>query len=93
MLDQLVTFPTQVRGNILDLCLTNITERVLAVSEGGWLGQIDHELVEILINADGGDVTWKEKKNRFPVKSANLFILLKCASSALCVNKNTCALK
>jgi len=38
MLEQLITFPTQVRGNILDLVFTNMPERVSDITEEGRLG-------------------------------------------------------
>jgi Endonuclease-reverse transcriptase len=41
-LEQLMTFPTHVRGNVLDLLLTNIPERVLNVHDAGRLGNSDH---------------------------------------------------
>ena len=63
MLDQLVTFPTQVRGNVLDLVLTNIPERVVEVCEGGRLGQSDHEMVSVKVSCGAGRVIVKEVKN------------------------------
>jgi hypothetical protein len=66
MLDQLVTFPTQVRGNILDLVLTNIPERVSEVSAGGRLGQIDHEIINVVLTLGGrggGSEVVKEVRN------------------------------
>jgi hypothetical protein len=63
MMDQLVTFPTQVRGNILDLCLTNVPARVVSVIEGGRLGQSDHEMIEILVRAENARPEVKEVKN------------------------------
>ena len=42
MLEQLVKFPTHLKGNILDLVLTNIPERVTEVEEVGRLGSSDH---------------------------------------------------
>jgi hypothetical protein len=45
MMEQLVTFPTQVKGNTLDLVITNIPERVDEVSEQGRLGKSDHVII------------------------------------------------
>jgi hypothetical protein len=45
MMDQLVSFPTQVKGNILDLVVTNIPERINEVSEHGCLGKSDHVII------------------------------------------------
>ena len=42
MLEQLVKFPTHLKGNILDLVLTNVPERVHEVEEVGRLGASDH---------------------------------------------------
>ena len=39
---QLVKFPTHLKGNILDLVLTNIPERVTEVEDVGMLGTSDH---------------------------------------------------
>ncbi len=38
LMEQMVEFKTQVRGNLLDIVLTNVPERVVEVSEGGRLG-------------------------------------------------------
>ena len=42
---QMVDFSTQVRGNILDLVITNMPERVLEVREEGRLGESDHVMI------------------------------------------------
>ncbi len=44
-MEQLVDFPTQVKGNILDLIVTNIPERFEDVSEHGQLGKSDHFMI------------------------------------------------
>jgi Reverse transcriptase (RNA-dependent DNA polymerase)/Endonuclease-reverse transcriptase len=44
-LEQLVNFPTHVRGNTLDLLLTNIPERVSNVYDAGRLGRSDHCII------------------------------------------------
>jgi endonuclease/exonuclease/phosphatase family metal-dependent hydrolase len=44
-LQQLVDFPTHTRGNVLDLILTNVPERVENVREGGRVGRSDHVIV------------------------------------------------
>ncbi len=41
----MVDFPTHVRGNILDLVLTNIPERIDEVMEAGRLGKSDHVII------------------------------------------------
>ncbi len=49
-LEQLVTFQTQVRGNILDLLLTNIPDRVSDVKAIGRLGKSDHTMVSFNVS-------------------------------------------
>ena len=44
-LEQLVNFPTHVKGNILDLLLTNVPDRFLEVSNEGRLGNSDHCMI------------------------------------------------
>jgi hypothetical protein len=44
-MEQLVDFPTQVKGNTLDLVITNIPERVSEVFEAGRLGKSDHSII------------------------------------------------
>ncbi len=46
-LEQLITFPTHVKGNILDLVLCNNPEKILAVSSCGRLGRSDHEMIVV----------------------------------------------
>ena len=50
LMSQLVDFSTQVKGNILDLVLTNIPERILEVREEGRLGKSDHSMIVIEIS-------------------------------------------
>ncbi len=42
MMEELVNFPTHLKGNTLDLVITNMPERVDEVVEGGRLGRSDH---------------------------------------------------
>ncbi len=64
LMEQMVEFKTQVRGNLLDLVLTNVPERVVEVSEGGRLGQSDHEIINIKISDGRGQQgSDKEVKN------------------------------
>jgi hypothetical protein len=44
-MEQLVSFPTQVRGNTLDLVLTNIPDRVQDIKSIRRLGRSDHNMV------------------------------------------------
>jgi len=45
MMEQLVEFPTQVKGNTLDLVITSIPERIEEVCEAGRLGKSDHTVI------------------------------------------------
>ena len=40
--EQMVAFPTHVRGNILDLVITNCPSSILAISDAGRIGKSDH---------------------------------------------------
>jgi hypothetical protein len=44
LMEQLLTFPTKIRGNILDLVLTTIPERKTGVMEAGRLGGSDYTM-------------------------------------------------
>ena len=45
LMSQLVEFSTQIKGNILDLVLTNMPERISEVREEGRLGKSDHCMI------------------------------------------------
>ena len=62
LLEQLVDFPTHSRGNVLDLVLTNIPERVTEVTEVGKLGSSDHSMM--LATVTTGSENRKEKDGR-----------------------------
>jgi len=51
-MQQLVDFPTQVRGNILDLLITNVPERIEEIFEIGRLGKSDHVMILTAITID-----------------------------------------
>ena len=61
-LDQMVSFSTHTKGNILDLLLTNIPERVLNVEEMGHLGHSDHSMILATIGVSGGGGHTPEKE-------------------------------
>ena len=44
-LEQMVEFPTHIRGNLLDLVLTNAPENILSVEGLGNLGNSDHTII------------------------------------------------
>ena len=48
-MDQLVTFPTHARGNILDLLLTNTMGSILEISDQGRLGNSDHTMILVTV--------------------------------------------
>ena len=60
-LEQLVDFGTHIKGNTLDLVLTNIPERVLNVEECGRLGHSDHSMIMVTVAVSSGGGT-KEKE-------------------------------
>jgi len=49
LLEQMVDFPTHIKGNCLDLVLTNIPERILSIEEMGRLGSSDHEMICVTV--------------------------------------------
>ena len=53
-LDQMVTFATHTKGNILDLVLTDRSDRILSVNSHGRLGKSDHEILTIELDAGRG---------------------------------------
>jgi len=59
----MMNFATHIKGNCLDLMLTNIPERVMDVSEGGRLGSSDHEMVDISVRTGGFQGSAKMVKN------------------------------
>jgi hypothetical protein len=48
-MEQLVMFSTHIRGNTLDLVLTDMPERIHTISDEGWLGARDHSLIMISV--------------------------------------------
>jgi Reverse transcriptase (RNA-dependent DNA polymerase)/Endonuclease-reverse transcriptase len=54
LLEQLVTCSTHVRGNILDLVITDSPERVLDISEEGRLGSSDHVMLLTRVTVGAG---------------------------------------
>jgi hypothetical protein len=79
-LEQLVAFPTHIRGNCLDLLLTKIPERVENVRCMGRLGSSDHVMVqaEILVGRQQEQQTgmvknwWKADWTRMKDEMANV---------------------
>jgi len=54
-MQQLVDFPTQVRGNILDLLITNVPERIEEMYDIGRLGKSDHMMIMAAITMDAAE--------------------------------------
>jgi hypothetical protein len=54
LMEQLVPFSTHVRGNTLDLVLTDIPERVVEVTEEGRLGASDHVILMTTVTIKAG---------------------------------------
>ena len=50
LMTQMVDFSTQVRGNILDLVVTNMPERLTDVREEGRLGRSDHSMIVVEVS-------------------------------------------
>jgi hypothetical protein len=49
LLEQMIDFPTHIKGNCLDLVLTNIPERIISIEEMGHLGSSDHEMICVTV--------------------------------------------
>jgi len=62
-MEQLVTFSTQVRGNVLDLVLTNIPERIRDISDKGRLSSSDHIMLKVSVEVGPRREVVKEVKN------------------------------
>ncbi len=60
LLVQMVEFSTHNRGNILDLVLTNIPERVIVFTDNSRLGRSDH--VMLMVSVQVGKVQQPAKK-------------------------------
>jgi hypothetical protein len=65
LMTQLVDFPTHIKGNILDLVITNMPERVLEVREEGRLGKSDHSIlaIELSVNRGGAETRADMRKD------------------------------
>jgi hypothetical protein len=67
LLEQIVDFPTHIKGNCLDLILTNMRERLYDETDVGNLGSSDHVMIScsIVINDDDVDtakttINWRK---------------------------------
>jgi hypothetical protein len=59
---QMVDFPTHTKGNILDLVITNMPERILEVREEGRLGKSDHSILVVEVSVGRGEEKKEEVK-------------------------------
>jgi hypothetical protein len=55
LMEQLVEFPTHLKGNTLDLLITNIPERVVEVTDEGRLGKSDHVVIVAKVTVNRRD--------------------------------------
>ena len=62
-MEQLVTFSTQVRGNVLDLVLTNIPDRMREICDEGRLSSSDHTMLKVSVEVGPLREVVKEVKN------------------------------
>jgi hypothetical protein len=60
-LSQLVNFATHIKGNLLDLVITNCPHKILSVQESGRLGRSDHEMIKL-------EILNNEQEKRIPKK-------------------------
>jgi len=58
---QMVDFPTHIKGNLLDLVLTNIPEKVLSICEEGRLGKSDHSIIMLELSCKNEKVDKREE--------------------------------
>jgi hypothetical protein len=66
----LVSFPTHIKGNLLDLVITNCADRVLEVCDIGRLGKSDHCMLSIV--EEGEPQTISKNKERYVWRKANM---------------------
>jgi hypothetical protein len=50
---QFVNFPTHIKGNVLDLVITNCHEKILVILDAGRLGKSDHCMLNITVETRG----------------------------------------
>jgi hypothetical protein len=69
-LQQMVSFPTHIKGNILDLLITNCPERVLDIQDIGRLGKSDHCMISFSVECN--PFIRKDKEVRLNWSRANI---------------------
>lgn len=63
LMDQLVDYPTHIKGNTLDLVFTNIPDRVSSTRAIGRLGASDHEILLVELQCESSKEVVKEVTN------------------------------
>ena len=61
-LEQMVHFPTHIKGNTLDLVITNCPEKIISVLDGGRIGKSDHHVLNIEVKVNMSKI--KERATR-----------------------------
>jgi len=67
---QLVNFSTHIKGNILDLIITNCPERIISISEEGRMGKSDHSI--LLVEIEENPPNTQEEYERRNWRKANM---------------------
>jgi hypothetical protein len=60
LLVQMVDFPTHIKGNVLDLVLRNIPERVIEITDNGRLGSSDHVMLMVSVQVGKVQQNWRK---------------------------------
>jgi hypothetical protein len=63
LLVQMVDFLTHIKGNVLDLVLTNIPERITEINDNGRLGSGDHTMLMVSVQVGRVQQPAKKVKN------------------------------
>jgi hypothetical protein len=62
----MIYFPTHIKGNILDLVVTNCGDRVINVEDGGRLGRSDHAIINITLAAEKQENSYSAQRYNWP---------------------------
>ena len=73
-LAQLVNFPTHLKGNTLDLLITNCQEKVVQIEKAGRLGKSDHDILMIDVCAKLSTTITLSKKPNWNKADANTLL-------------------
>ena len=61
-LAQLVDFPTHVKGNILDLIITNCPDKIISITDEGRIGKSDHCIIKLEMRVNMINKTARPKR-------------------------------